>query len=103
MANSDTSPGKTPVVENPIFKLVLQGLVPVLLGVLVSIAFAINGAQKEQGAALNQMQGQLAVIVQQSSDFGGRLSKVEAGVDENRRAIGNIDGRVLVLESVRHK
>ena len=49
------------------------------------------------------MDGSLKVIVQQNSDFGGRLSKVEARVDESSRAIGGLDGRVLVLENLRHK
>lgn len=103
MANNETSSGKLPVVENPVFKLVLQALVPVLLGVLVTLAMSINSAQKDQGDKLGLMQGQLAVIVQQSTDFGGRLSKVEAGIDDSRRSIGNLDGRVLVLENLRHK
>lgn len=98
MADSDIKSGKPAVVDNPTFKLVLQLIIPALLSVLVMYAASINDAQKAQGEKLSGVEGSLKVIVQQNSDFSGRLSKVEAGVDENRRNIGTMDGRVLVLE-----
>lgn len=103
MANSETIPGMTPVVDNPLFKLVLQLVVPALLGVLVTLAASINSAQLKQGEKLSEVKGQLGVMVQQNTDFGGRLTKVESGGEDNRREIGGLDGRVLVLESLRRK
>lgn len=102
MADSDVT-GKTPMVESPIFKLIVQSAVPVLLGILVTLAISINAAQREQGEKLSGMDGSLKVIVQQNSDFSGRLSKVETGVDENRRGLGDLGGRVLVLENMGRK
>lgn len=103
MADSDIKSGKTPVVDHPVFKLAMQSLIPALLSVIAMYAASINSAQKEQGEKLSAMQGQLGVMVQQNSDFSGRLSKVEAGVDEARRNIGAMDGRVLVLENLRRR
>lgn len=103
MTDSSGQSGKQPVVENPIFKLVVQAAVPVLLGVLVTLAISINATQREQGDKLSAMDGSLKVIVQQNTDFGGRLAKVESRVEENSRTIGGLDGRVLVLENLRHK
>lgn len=103
MENSETVPGKTPVVESSFFKLCVQTAVPVLLGILVTLAASINSAQKSQGERLAEVKGQLGVLVQQNTDFNGRLSKVETTVEVNRGAIGNLNGRVLVLESIRRK
>lgn len=103
MADSETSPGKIPVVESSVFKLIVQSAVPVLLGVLVTLAFSINSAQKAQGEKLSEVKGQLGVMAQQYTDIGGRLTKVESGVDDAGRKIGDLNGRVLVLESYRRK
>lgn len=103
MANTETSPGKPAIVDNSIFKLVLQLVVPGLLGVLVAYASSINDAQKKQGEQLSELKGQIGVMVQQNSDFVGRLTKVESATDDNRRAIGSLSGRVMVLESLRRK
>ena len=72
-------------------------------GVLITLAASINTAQREQGEKLSELKGQIGVMSQQYTDIGGRLSKVETGVDDNRRSIGIITGRVLVLESLRRK
>lgn len=103
MADSDSKPGKPPVVDSPLFKLIVQAAIPALLSVLVLLAGGIYSAQVAQGEKLSTMDGSLKVLVQQNTDFSGRLSKVESGVDENRRAIGGLDGRVLVLENLRHQ
>lgn len=103
MADSDTKTGKPPVVDNPLFKLILQAAIPALLSVLVLLAGGIYSAQTDQGKALSTMQGQLGVLVQQNTDFSGRLSKVEAKTDDNGRSISGLDGRVLVLENLRHR
>lgn len=103
MANVDQSSGKPAIVDNSIFKLVMQAAVPALLGVLITLAASINTAQREQGEKLSELNGKIGVMSQQYTDIGGRLSKVETGVDDNRRSIGVLTGRVLVLESIRRK
>lgn len=86
-------------MENPVFLFLFRIIVPVLLGAILTIALAINSAQQEQGRQISVVQGQLVGIAQQNSDFVNRLNKVEQGVDENRKSIGSLTGRVLVLES----
>lgn len=88
-------------MENPLFTFLFRIIVPLLLGAILTIAFSINSAQIEQGKQISQMQGQLGVITQQNSDVAARLLKVEAAADENRKSIGALTGRVLVLESGR--
>jgi hypothetical protein len=103
MANTETVPGKTPVVDNAMFKLFVQAAVPALLGVLITLAASINSAQKEQGNAISEMTGKLGVLVEQNTNFGIRLNKVEERVDANGRSIGEITGRVRVLEELRRR
>lgn len=88
-------------MENPVFLFLFRIIVPVLLGAILTIALAINSAQQEQGRQISVVQGQLVGIAQQNSDFVNRLNKVELGLDENRKSIGGIAGRVLVLEANR--
>lgn len=86
-------------VENPIFLFLFRIIVPILLGAILTIAFSINSAQQEQGRQISVVQGQLVGIAQQNSDFVNRLNKAEQSVDDNRKAISSLTGRVLVLES----
>ena len=80
MTDSGIQSGRQPVVESPIFKLVVQAAVPVLLGVLVTLAISINATQREQGDKLSAMDGSLKVIVQQNSDFGGAIEDYSAAL-----------------------
>lgn len=89
-------------MDNPTLTMIFKLVVPVLLGALVTYAATIAAEQSEQGKQLARMQGQLAVIAQQNSDYVDRIAKLESAVDENRRAIAAINGRVLVLENGHH-
>ena len=89
----------TPVAESPILLAVFRLSVPFLLGALVSYASNISSQQQEQGKAIYAMQGQLAVMNQQSVNTNDRLSKAEAAIDQNRKALETLGSRATVLEA----
>lgn len=98
---SDIS-AKPPAVENPLFLTVFRVAIPTILGAILSYAIGIRSAQEDQGKQLSLVQGQLGVIAAQSTDYVSRLSKLEGQVDDNRRSLGVLTGRVLVLEAKHH-
>lgn len=98
MAISDSS-GKP--AENQLFLALFRLVVPTLLGAILAYAVSISTAQTKQSEAINDIKNSIATIVQQNSDYGGRLIKVERAVDDNRRAISLQDTRLSVLEAGR--
>lgn len=87
--------------ENPMFIAAFRLAVPALLGAILTYAASISSAQTELNKSVYGMQGQLATIVQQSSDYGNRLAKVERSVEENRRALSTDESRLSVIEARR--
>lgn len=85
--------------ENQLFLALFRLVVPGLLGAILTYAVSISSAQTKQSEAIYGIQGQLATIVQQNSDYAGRLIKVERAVEDNRRAISLQDSRLAVVEA----
>lgn len=88
-------------VDSPIFLTFFRLAVPTLLGVIVAYLAGISSAQTDQGKQLATLQGQVGVFAQQSTDYVGRLSKVEVAIDEVKKNQAANTANILVLQSAR--
>lgn len=99
MANNDPSPSKAMSVESPMFVALFRLAVPALLGAILTYASSISSTQTKQSESIYAIQGSIATIVQQNTDYAARLGKVERAVEDNRRSIALQDSRLSVVEA----
>lgn len=83
------------------FQTIFRLIVPVLLGALLTYAANISSSQTELAKSVYGMQGQLAGISQQNTDYLTRLSKVERTLENTTKDISGLDSRMAVVETKR--